>query len=91
MAEKKESFYSIVKKWVVNDYKTPDVRAEVLIDMLISEYIKEIFDSYPELPGEGQVFFISKEFPIKNYTEHEKNDNCRIYKESGNNKSGAVD
>lgn len=94
MAEKNDSFYNIVKKWVVNDYKTPDVKAEVLIDMLISEFINDIFDSYPELPGEGQAFFISKEFPIKNYTDHTskgKSNNSKYYKESGDNRSASVD
>jgi hypothetical protein len=94
MVDKDEMIYEILKKWVINDYKTPDVKAEVLIDMLISEYINQIYDVYPNLPGEGPSYFITKEFPIKNYTVRSSQDNSnnsKDYKVSKDNRSASVD
>lgn len=35
-------FYEMVKRWTIYDFKTPGIKAEVIIDMLLSEFIKEI-------------------------------------------------
>jgi hypothetical protein len=37
-----EAFYTMVKDWTVSDYRTPKIKAEVIVDMLISEFIEEI-------------------------------------------------
>ena len=34
-----EAFYTMVKDWTVSDYRTPKIKAEVIVDMLISEFI----------------------------------------------------
>lgn len=39
-----QSLAEMLKKWVVNDYFTPNVKAEVILDMLLSEYIHELVE-----------------------------------------------
>ena len=62
-------FYNYVKKWVVNDYKTPGIKAEVIIDMLLSEYVAEIVQNAinegKEEKDKVVLELVSKEFPIR--------------------------
>ena len=37
-----KAFYEMVKKWMVKDYRTPHIMAEVTINMLISEFVPEM-------------------------------------------------
>ena len=37
-----KSFYDMVKRWTVRDFRTQKIKAEVIVDMLISDYIKDI-------------------------------------------------
>ena len=37
-----KNFYDTVKYWTISDYKTPGIKAEVILDMLISEFITEM-------------------------------------------------
>ena len=58
--DKYKAFYDMVKKWTVSDYRTQKIKAEVIVDMLISEYIEDIVSC-----GVGEkVKLIAKEFPI---------------------------
>ncbi len=61
-----EDFYNTMKDWIVSDYHTPKIKAEVIIDMLISEYVADIVND-PVLPGEGKPVLLAKEFPINGY------------------------
>ncbi len=65
-------FYNYVKKWVVNDYKTPGIKAEVIIDMLLSEYVAEIVQNAinegKEEKDKVVLELVSKEFPIRTLT-----------------------
>ena len=57
-----KAFYEMVKKWTVNDYRTQKIKAEVIVDMLISEYIEDIVSQ--SLSLRKKVKLIAKEFPI---------------------------
>lgn len=37
--KKHTDFYNLVKEWTVSDYCTPGIKAEVILDMLISDFI----------------------------------------------------
>ena len=50
----------MVKKWTVSDYRTQKIKAEVIVDMLISDYIEEIMS---QSFGKN-IKLIAKEFPI---------------------------
>lgn len=53
----------MLKKWVVNDYFTPNIKAEVVLDTLLTEYITEIIRG--QLPGQvGKLTFLTKEMSI---------------------------
>ena len=58
--DKYEAFYEMVKKWTVSDYRTQKIKAEVIVDMLISDYIEEIMS---QSLGKD-IKLIAKEFPI---------------------------
>ena len=32
----------IIRKWVVNDYFTPNIKAEVILDTLLTPYVQQI-------------------------------------------------
>ena len=55
-----QAFYEMVKKWTVSDYRTQKIKAEVIVDMLISDYIEEIMS---QSLGKN-IKLIAKEFPI---------------------------
>ncbi len=58
-----KGFYEVVKKWTVNDYRTQGIKSEVIIDMLISDFIEEMIAA--KLNCElRQVKLLAKEFPI---------------------------
>lgn len=59
-----EAFYEMVKDWTMRDYWTPKIKSEVIIDMLISEFVEDII-SYVISEGTSKnIKLISKEFPI---------------------------
>ncbi len=92
---KVDSFYAMVRKWTYNDYITPKAKAEILVDMLISEFIEDIFNSkaFNDCIGRKDTAkLIAKEFPIKGYTEEKaKKDGYRVCRDSGIINSPAVD
>lgn len=55
-----KSFYDMVKRWTVRDFRTQKIKAEVIVDMLISDYIKDIVS---QSLG-NDIKLIAKEFPI---------------------------
>lgn len=73
-----EKFYKLVKDWTVSDYFTPGVKAEVIIDMLISEFVEDLIGSHywGDMQGEHQVTLLMKEFPIQ--TNEENNRNAKV-------------
>lgn len=73
-----EKFYKLVKDWTVSDYFTPGVKAEVIIDMLISEFVEDLIGSHywGDMQGEHQVTLLMKEFPIQ--TNEENNRNVKV-------------
>jgi hypothetical protein len=63
------NFEEMIKKWVKYDYCTPGIKSEVIIDMLISEFIEEIVrfgavKRMPEKENKKDVELITKEFPF---------------------------
>lgn len=58
-----EIFYNKVKEWTINDYFTPNIKAEVIWDMLLSEIIGEIAAFGLKRPTQD-IRFVSKELPI---------------------------
>ena len=39
--DKYQAFYEMVKKWTVSDYRTQAIKSEVIIEMLISDFIEQ--------------------------------------------------
>lgn len=63
-----QAFYEMVKKWTVNDYRTQAIKSEVIIDMLISDFIEEMVTArLSEIDSKislNDVKLLAKEFPI---------------------------
>lgn len=57
------TFFDMVKKWTINDYRTQAIKSEVIIDMLISEFIGEMIAAKHDC-ALGEVKLLAKEFPI---------------------------
>ena len=38
MNHKHLDFYEMVKDWTVSDFRTPGIKAEVIVDMLLSDW-----------------------------------------------------
>lgn len=67
-----KAFFEMVKRWTVKDYKTPGLKAEVIIDMLISEFVEDILAAHLKDKAEQlgikvpvDVKLLMKEFPIR--------------------------
>ena len=59
------NFYHMVKAWTVRDYCTPGVKAEIILDMLLSDFIEDLVRYYYFGDGKGcNVTLMAKEFPI---------------------------
>ena len=52
-----------ITKLVVNDYLTPNIRAEVILDTLLTEYITQIIKDQMGLKV-GELSFLTKEMSI---------------------------
>lgn len=57
-----DNFFDMVKYWTISDYKTPGIKAEVILDMLISEFIEDLISYHC---GGERVTLLAKEFPIR--------------------------
>ena len=58
-----KAFYEMVKKWMVKDYRTPHIMAEVTINMLISEFVPEML-LYRLNNDKKRMYLFGKEMPI---------------------------
>ncbi len=60
-----KKFYENVKKWTVSDYFNPGIKAEVILDMLLTPYITKIVANYLNKEAKN-IKLLAKEFPIDN-------------------------
>ena len=69
------NFFEMVKKWTVNDYRTQGIKSEVIIDMLISEFVAEIvaYGLGVSVEDKSRIKLLAKEFPIKLGEKYIKN------------------
>lgn len=59
-------FFEMVRKWTVRDYRTPGIKAEVILDMLISEFVEDLIKyHFSEQNKTVDVNMLVKEFPIR--------------------------
>lgn len=63
----KDIFFSMVEKWTVHDYCAPGIKAEVILDMLLSEFIEELIEYYyiKDINRKIKAKMLTKEFPIR--------------------------
>lgn len=73
--KKHTNFYNMVKEWTVSDYCTPGIKAEVILDMLISDFIEELIQChYSKLEHRTySVRLLAKEFPIRTTDKNLRN------------------
>lgn len=50
----------ILKRWVINDYFTPNIKAEVILDTMLSPYIGAVLSDNKDCP----IIFVTKEMSI---------------------------
>ncbi len=66
-----EAFFEMVKAWTESDYRTQEIKAEVIVDMLLSEFIEEIVACGLD-EDVRNIRLIAKEFPLKPFRGKEK-------------------
>lgn len=59
-----------IRKWIVNDYFTPNIKAEVILDTLLTPYVTEILKDQTAFKGE--LHFITKEMSVLESKESEQ-------------------
>lgn len=57
------SFYNMVREWTVHDYRTPGIKAEIILDMLLSPFVADIVRQ--KFAEKKKLHFLCKEFPIQ--------------------------
>ena len=62
---KHEIFYNLIKFWTLIDFCTPNIKAEVIFDMLLSPFITDIVKE--GMNSNGRFVLLAKEFPLKVY------------------------
>ena len=66
MSENKyEIFYNLIKFWTLNDFCTPNIKAEEIFYMLLSPFITDIVKE--GMNSNGRFVLLAKEFPLKVY------------------------
>lgn len=67
MTEPENNLAQEIKKWVVNDYFTPNIKAEVILDALLTRYIAEIIEEqFRDGPCfQGTLRFVTKEMSVR--------------------------
>ena len=66
MSENKyEIFYNLIEFWTLNEFCTPNIKAEVIFDMLLSPFITDIVKE--GMNSNGRFVLLAKEFPLKVY------------------------
>ncbi len=78
-----ESFLGMVEYWTIRDYWTQAVKSEVIIDMLISDFVGEMLAAQLAMEqgkeNPKNVALLAKEFPIKKPGEKRKTKDGREY------------
>ncbi len=71
----KDIFFSMVKKWAVHDYCAPGIKAEVILDMLLSEFIEELIEYHyiNDINRKIKAKMLTKEFPIRTNDDNLRN------------------
>lgn len=66
MAKSENNLVQEIKKWVVNDYFTPNIKAEVILDALLTRYAAEIIEEqFRDGPCfQGTLCFVTKEMSV---------------------------
>ena len=64
-----------IVKWVVNDYFTPNIKAEVILDTLLTPYIAEILKDQRKDYFTGELDFITKEMSVLESEDSMKDSN----------------
>lgn len=59
-----KSLQKQIEKWVVNDYFTPNIKAEVILDTLLTDYVAGIVESRLEGLPPDTLKLLTKEMPI---------------------------
>lgn len=61
------SLSDTIAKWVVNDYFTPNIKAEVILDALLTRYVAEIIEEQfrDEPCFQGTLRFVTKEMSVR--------------------------
>lgn len=67
MNEQENSLIKQITKWVVNDYFTPNIRAEVVIDTLLTPYVRQILQNECGIIAK----FLTKEMSMEEYVEED--------------------
>ena len=65
MNHKHLDFYEMVKDWTVSDFRTPGIKAEVIVDMLLSDFIDDLIRYHYCDSEQSDVKLLTKELPIK--------------------------
>lgn len=65
MNHKHLDFYEMVKDWTVSDFRTPGIKAEVIVDMLLSDFIDNLIRYHYCDNEQSDVKLLTKELPIK--------------------------
>lgn len=59
----KKTISGTIKEWVVNDYFTPNIKAEVILDTLLTPYVAQIVERKLG-KQDGELTFLTKEMSI---------------------------
>lgn len=86
------NFYHMVKAWTARDYCTPGVKAEIILDMLLSDFIEDLVRYHYFGEGKGcNVTLLAKEFPIGVNEENHLNAKVDYLVSIGSNKLALVE
>ena len=69
-----DAFYDMVREWTVRDYWTPGIKAEVILDMLLSEFVADIVGQKLK----QEVILLAKEFPIPASDKEKSLSNAKV-------------
>lgn len=58
-----ETLESVIRKWVVNDYFTPNIKAEVILDTLLTPYVPQLLRNECEI----DAVFLTKEMSLEQF------------------------
>ena len=86
MYKKHCDFYEMVKDWTISDFRTPGIKAEVIVDMLISDFIEDIIRYHFWNSGQSDVKLLVKELPIRISEKNYRNAKVDYLVSVGNDK-----